>query len=86
MNIFLEKVYNYLNKDGILAIISFHSLEDRIVKNYFRSNSFKKDKFLNQLNWGFEILTKRPITPNQIEVKDNPRSRSSKLRVGRFVN
>ena len=86
LNIFLEKAYNYLNKDGILAIISFHSLEDRIVKNYFRSNSFKKDKFKNQLNWGFEILTKRPITPNQIEVKENPRSRSSKLRVGRFVN
>ena len=86
LNIFLEKVYSHLNKDGILAIISFHSLEDRIVKNYFRSNSFKKDKFKNQSNWGFEILTKRPITPNQIEVKDNPRSRSSKLRVGRFVN
>ena len=86
LNIFLEKVYNHLNKDGILAIISFHSLEDRIVKNYFRSNSFKKDKFKNQSNWGFEILTKRPIIPNQIEVKDNPRSRSSKLRVGRFVN
>ena len=84
--IFLEKVYNYLNKDGILAIISFHSLEDRIVKNYFKSNSFKKDGFKNQLNWGFEILTKRPITPNQIEIKNNPRSRSSKLRVGRFVN
>jgi 16S rRNA (cytosine1402-N4)-methyltransferase len=86
LNIFLEKVYKYLNKDGILAIISFHSIEDRIVKNYFRSNSFKKDIFKNQSNWGFEILTKRPITPNQIEVKDNPRSRSSKLRVGRFVN
>ena len=86
LNIFLEKVYNYLNKDGILAIISFHSLEDRIVKNYFKSNSFKKDNFKNHSNWGFEILTKRPITPNQIEIKDNPRSRSSKLRVGRFVN
>ena len=59
LNIFLEKVYNYLNKDGILAIISFHSLEDRIVKNYFKSNSFKKDNFKNQLNWGFEILTKK---------------------------
>jgi len=86
LSIFLEKIYNYLNKDGILAIISFHSLEDRIVKNYFKSNSFKKDNFKNQLNWGFEILTKKPITPNQIEIKHNPRSRSSKLRVGRFVN
>ncbi len=86
LNIFLEKVYNYLNKDGILAIISFHSLEDRIVKNYFKTNSFKKDNFKNQENWGFEILTKKPITPNLIEIKNNPRSRSSKLRVGRFVN
>ena len=86
LRLFLEKVFKYLNKDGVLAIISFHSLEDRIVKNYFKSNSFKKDKFKNQSNWGFEILTKRPITPNQIEIKDNPRSRSSKLRVGRFVN
>ena len=86
LNIFLEKVYKYLNKDGILAIISFHSLEDRIVKNYFKSNSFKKDNFKNQLNWGFEILSKRPITPNQIELNNNPRSRSSKLRVGRFIN
>ena len=86
LNIFLEKIYNYLNKDGILAIISFHSLEDRIVKNYLKSNSFNKDNFKNQLNWGFEILTKKPITPNQIEIKDNPRSRSSKLRVGRFIN
>ena len=86
LKVFLEKVYNYLNKDGILAIISFHSLEDRIVKNYFKSNSFKKDIFQNQSNWGFEILTKKPFTPNQEEIKDNPRSRSSKLRVGRLVN
>ena len=86
LNIFLEKIYNYLNKGGILAIISFHSLEDRIVKNYFKTNSFKKENFKNHENWGFEILSKKPITPNQIELKENPRSRSSKLRVGRFVN
>jgi len=86
LRLFLEKVFKYLNKDGVLAIISFHSLEDRIVKNYFKSNSFTKNNFKNQSNWGFEILTKKPITPNQIEIMDNPRSRSSKLRVGRFVN
>ena len=86
LSMFLEKIHNYLNKDGILAIISFHSLEDRIVKNYFKSNSLKKNNFKNQQNWGFEVITKKPITPNQIEIKDNPRSRSSKLRVGRFVN
>ena len=86
LKIFLEKIYNFLNKDGILAIISFHSLEDRIVKNYFKANSVKKDNYKNHQNWGFEILTKKPITPNLEEIKDNPRSRSSKLRVGRFIN
>ena len=86
LNIFLEKIHNYLNKDGILAIISFHSLEDRIVKNYFKSNSFKKNNFKNQQNWGFEVITKKPIIPSKLEINDNPRSRSSKLRVGRFVN
>ena len=86
LKIFLEKIYNFLNKDGILAIISFHSLEDRIVKNYFKANSVKKENLKNHQNWGFEILTKKPITPNLEEIKDNPRSRSSKLRVGRFIN
>ena len=86
LSMFLEKIHNYLNKDGILAIISFHSLEDRIVKNYFKSNSLKKNNFKNQQNWGFEVITKKPIIPNKSEIKENPRSRSSKLRVGRFVN
>ena len=86
LHIFLKKIFNYLNKDGILAIISFHSLEDRIIKNYFKTNSFKKGNFKNKYDWGFEILTKKPITPNPLEIKDNPRSRSSKLRVGKFTN
>ena len=55
-------------------------------KLIFKTNSFKKDNYKNHQNWGFEILTKRPITPNQLEINENPRSRSSKLRVGRFVN
>ena len=86
LTIFLTKIFNFINKDGILAIISFHSLEDRIVKNYFKSNFFKKDKYINQKNWGYQILTKKPITPSEMEISNNPRSRSSKLRVGRFVN
>ena len=86
LNIFLKKIYNYLNKNGILAIISFHSLEDRIIKNYFKTNSYKKGDYKNQNDWGFEILTKKPITPNHLEIKNNPRSRSSKLRIGRFIN
>ena len=84
---FLDKVHNYLEINAYLAIISFHSLEDRLVKNYFRGNKVKKNKiFQNNKSWGFEILTKKPIIPSKIEVQENNRSRSAKLRVGRFIN
>ncbi len=65
---FLEKIWSFLNIGARLAIISFHSLEDRIVKY-----AFKRD--------GVKILTKKPITPSYEEVKQNPRARSAKLRV-----
>ncbi len=84
---FLDKVHNYLEINAYLAIISFHSLEDRLVKYYFRDNKVKKNKiFQNNKSWGFEILTKKPIIPSKIEVQENNRSRSAKLRVGRFIN
>ena len=85
--IFLKKVHIFLETNAYLAIISFHSLEDRIVKNYFRDNRIKKNKiFQNNKNWGFEILTKKPLTASKNEVLENNRARSAKLRVGRFIN
>ena len=85
--IFLKKVHDFLKINGLLVIISFHSLEDRIVKNYFRDNKVKKNnKFQNNKNWGFEILTKKPLKASKFEVNENNRSRSAKLRVGRFIN
>jgi len=87
LNKFLNKVHSFIKKKGYLAIISFHSLEDRVVKNYFKSNSFRKNYiFNNNLDWGYEILTKRPLTPSKSEIKQNNRARSAKLRVGKFVN
>ena len=84
---FLEKVHDFLEKNAYLAIISFHSLEDRIVKNYFKNNKTNKNKkFQNNKNWGFEILTKKPLTASKFEVLGNNRARSAKLRVGRFIN
>jgi len=68
----LEKSFKALNSGGRLAVISFHSLEDRIVKNYFRS--------LIQDNLAV-ALNKKPIVPEETEKKENPRSRSAKLRV-----
>ena len=84
---FLNKVHNFLKTNGLLAIISFHSLEDRIVKNYLKDNKIKKNKKIqNNKNWGFEILTKKPIRASKIEVHENNKARSAKLRVGRFIN
>ena len=87
LNKFLKKAHSFIEKKGYLAIISFHSLEDRVVKNYFKSNSIKKNYiFNNNQDWGYEILTKKPLTPSKSEIKQNNRARSAKLRVGRFVH
>ena len=58
---------------GRLAIISFHSLEDRRVKEAFRDDA------------RLEALTKKPVRPTELEIQANPRSRSAKLRVARKV-
>ena len=87
LNSFLKKAHNFLETNAYLAIISFHSLEDRIVKNYFRDNKVKKNNsFQNNESWGFENLTKKPLTASNFEIIKNNRSRSAKLRVGRFIN
>lgn len=69
----LENLKNIVKKDGRVAIISFHSLEDRLVKNYFK-------KMKN--NGEMKILTNKPIVPTKMEILNNPKSRSAKLRVG----
>ncbi len=68
----LEKGYSALAPKGRMAVISFHSIEDRIVKHFFKS----KEKESGAL-----LITKKPIVPSREEVKQNPRSRSSKLRI-----
>lgn len=67
----LEWAPRYLVPGGRLAVISFHSLEDRIVKNRFRDL---------EASGPFDILTKRAVVPSQEELNSNPRSRSAKLR------
>ena len=69
---FLEISPDWLLPGGIISIISFHSIEDRLVKN-----SFKGDERLKN-------LTKKPITPNEKEIENNKRSRSAKLRIAQL--
>ncbi len=71
---FLKVTPELLKPGGFLAIISFHSLEDRRVKYSFKQN--KADGL-------FDILTKKPITASQDEIRQNPRSRSAKLRIAK---
>jgi 16S rRNA (cytosine1402-N4)-methyltransferase len=87
----LEKVIDFLSPEGRIAVISYHSLEDRLVKNFFKKNSTdcicppeipvctcKHKKRL-------EILTRKPVVPLQEEIKANPRARSAKLRVAKRI-
>ena len=91
----LEELFNSLEKQNlqecIVAIISFHSLEDRIVKNYFKKwsqscicppNVFRCECGNNHKKG--KIITKKPIIPTNEEIRRNPRSRSSKMRIFKF--
>ncbi|TSC87739.1 MAG: Ribosomal RNA small subunit methyltransferase H [Microgenomates group bacterium Gr01-1014_7] len=71
----LEEVKDLIEKNGHIVIISFHSLEDRIVKDTFA-------RWQDQ-GWG-QVLTKKPILPNAQEINENPRARSAKMRVFRL--
>lgn len=70
---FLNRTPSWLKSGGRIAVISFHSLEDRIVKHSLRDSSL------------LQVLTKKPITPQADELEENPRSRSAKLRIAERI-
>jgi len=74
----LTKALSFLSKSGRMGVLSFHSLEDRVVKNIVKSASFRKkgDSSLPVL----KTLTKKPLVPTLAEIRQNPRARSAKLR------
>ncbi len=84
----LEKTINILKNDGLILVVSFQSLEDRIVKDFFNHNSGKRwrssrhyPEFPDNKATHLKIITKKPILPTASEILINPRSRSAKLRV-----
>lgn len=72
LQVLLDFAPDLLKTGGSIAVISFHSLEDRLVKNNFKSND--KDGI-------YEIVTKKPVVPSKEEIELNPRARSAKLRI-----
>ena len=81
----LQQSLPVLKPGGRIAVITFHSLEDRMVKNFFKQGSLDEvetdDVYGTKQENPFRVVTKKPIVPGEKEVKENSRSRSSKLRI-----
>lgn len=85
----LQQIPDVLKIHGRVVIITFHSIEDRLVKNFFRRGTFEEPKenpFENIVSENkLKLITKKPIVPVENEIKLNPRSRSAKMRVAERI-
>jgi len=80
----LKQSLEVLNVGGRLVVMSYHSLEDRLVKNFIKSGNFEGEAekdFFGNIARPFELITRKPIVPSEEEIEKNSRSRSAKLRV-----
>ena len=82
----LYQLVDCLNPNGIAAFITYHSIEDRMVKNFFKSGNIDGEltkDFYGKILKPFELVNKKPIIPSEIEINQNPRARSAKLRMAK---
>ena len=81
----LLQAYKILNPEGRLVVISYHSLEDRLVKRFLKNGMFEgepeRDIYGNYAK-AFNLLQSKAIVPDQAEIEENSRARSAKMRVG----
>lgn len=85
---FLEAALDLLRLGGRLAIITYHSLEDRLCKNFMKAGNFEgkvEKDFYGNMQSPFKVITRKVIVPGDEELKSNPRSRSAKLRVAEKI-
>jgi 16S rRNA (cytosine1402-N4)-methyltransferase len=83
---FLKSAFEMLAPGGRLAVITFHSLEDRMVKNFMKTGNVAGEQekdFYGNITRPWELLTKKPVEPSEAETKENPRARSANLRAAR---
>lgn len=89
VNFVLHDILDLLDKDGIISVISFHSLEDRIVKNFFKYESSKcrcNEMICKCPPPRIELIYKKPVMAAEEEIRENPPSRSAKLRAARCIS
>jgi len=86
---FLQQAAQCLKPGGRLSVITFHSLEDRIVKQFIKKGNWEEKEvglFGNEKkDWILKEVNKKPVEPSEIEIKNNPRSRSARLRIAEKI-
>ena len=84
----LEQALSVLNRGGRLVIITYHSLEDRVVKNFMRTGNFEgeaRKDFYGNVDTPFRILNRKGTTPGDEEIAINNRARSARMRIAEMI-